>query len=87
MKRIREAAIDAFIEHSGGSPARKNIKLEADSVAGPLGPLEALQGEPKARYTRALLEAQASYPMCRRDVSNKSLPPVRRRTSGVDDGA
>jgi superfamily II DNA or RNA helicase len=64
MKRIRQAAVDGFVKHSRGNPTRANIRLDAGTVAGPLGPLEALAGEAKARYTRGLLEAQAIFPLC-----------------------
>jgi superfamily II DNA or RNA helicase len=75
MKRIYHAAVEAFVKHSRGNPNRKNIKLEAGTVAGPLSPLEALEGAAKAHYTRALLEAQAAFPSCDVTYPTNRYPP------------
>jgi hypothetical protein len=65
MRAFRRSAVGAFL--ASVSPARPDeslISIDCGSVAGPLTPLGLLEGEPKARYTRALLEAQASFSPC-----------------------
>lgn len=68
MREFRQAAVDDFIAKNPRSkPNRERVVLSPGSVAGPLTPLESLQGAARARYTAALLDAQPSFLRC--DVS------------------
>ncbi|HMJ34967.1 MAG TPA: DEAD/DEAH box helicase family protein [Baekduia sp.] len=68
MVEFRRRTVDAHVAKL--RPAildPDKVVVEPSTVAGPLSPLEALEGEDKARFTLALLEAQVSFP--RTDVS------------------
>ena len=62
MWEYRKRAIEAFIAKTPrANPDKRKIIVETPPVAGPLTPIFGLEGQAKARYTRALLEAQTSF--------------------------
>lgn len=80
MRVFREAAIDEFIaKNPKSNPTRDKVELGTGPVAGPLTPLESLEGAAKARYTSALLDAQNAFGSC-----EVRYPGNRYRAINVD---
>lgn len=77
MWEFRKRAADTFIEKTPrANPDPKKIVIEMPAVAGPLTQIVNLEGAAKARYTRALLEAQTSFHRCEVSYPNNRYPSI-----------
>ncbi len=65
LQEFRRRAVKTFVASLGAArPDETLVSVACGSIAGPLTPLAVLEGESKARYTRALLQAQGSFSRC-----------------------
>lgn len=78
MRLFREAAIEEFLNKAGkgSKPAKDKIVVAPGQVAGPLTPLESLEGAAKAKYTKALLDAQPRFVRCEVSYPNNRYPTI-----------
>ena len=77
MRAFRRQATEAFAAKiPRGNPDLAKVILQPGIVAGPLTPLERLEGTARARYTTALLEAQPTFLRCEVSYPNNRYPPI-----------